>query len=122
VQINDPTMNSIKVMIDPEKNEISVHNNGSGIPIQIHKKEKIYIPSMIFGRLLTSSNYDDDEKKLTGGRNGYGAKLTNIYSKKFTVETATKADGHKFKQSWTDNMGKEGAHSVTSNPRDEEYT
>lgn len=122
MQINDPTMNSIKVMIDPEKNEISVHNNGSGIPIQIHKKEKIYIPSMIFGRLLTSSNYDDDEKKLTGGRNGYGAKLTNIYSKKFTVETATKADGHKFKQSWTDNMGKEGAHSVTSNPRDEEYT
>jgi DNA topoisomerase-2 len=26
-------------------------------------------------------------KKVTGGRNGYGAKLTNIFSKKFTVET-----------------------------------
>jgi len=115
-------MNFIKVTIDPQKNEISVHNNGSGIPIQIHKKEKIYIPSMIFGRLLTSSNYDDDEKKLTGGRNGYGAKLTNIYSKKFTVETATKTDGLKFKQSWTDSMGKEGAQSVTPNPRNEEYT
>lgn len=115
-------MNWIKVVIDSEKNEISVMNNGSGIPVQIHKKEKIYIPGMIFGRLLTSSNYDDDEKKLTGGRNGYGAKLTNIYSKKFTVETATKADGLKFKQTWTNNMGTAGEPNVTNNTRDEEFT
>jgi DNA topoisomerase-2 len=115
-------MSLIKVTIDPEKNEISVHNNGSGIPIEIHKKDNIYIPSMIFGRLLTSSNYDDDEKKLTGGRNGYGAKLTNIYSKKFTVETACKTNSKKFKQTWSENMSKEGKESVTANPRDEEFT
>ncbi len=48
----------------------------------------MYVPEMVFGHLLTSSNYDDLEKKVTGGRNGYGAKLTNIYSKKFIVETA----------------------------------
>lgn len=36
---------------------------------------------------LTSSNYDDDEKKLTGGRNGYGAKLTNIYSHEFSASS-----------------------------------
>ncbi len=30
---------------------------------------------------FTGSNFDDDEKKTTGGRNGYGAKLTNIFSK-----------------------------------------
>ena len=48
----------------------------------------MYIPEMVFGHLLTSSNYDDLEKKVTGGRNGYGAKLTNIYSKKFIIETA----------------------------------
>ena len=55
-----------------------MYNNGKGIPVEIHSKEKIWIPEMIFGHLLSSSNYDDDEKKLTGGRNGYGAKLTNI--------------------------------------------
>jgi DNA gyrase/topoisomerase IV subunit B len=33
---------------------------------------------------LTSSNYDDDQKKMTGGRNGYGAKLANIYSTEFS--------------------------------------
>ncbi len=43
---------------------------------------------MIFGELLTGSNFDDDKKKVTGGRNGFGAKLTNIYSKSFYVESA----------------------------------
>lgn len=43
---------------------------------------------MIFGHLLTSSNYDDSEKKTTGGRNGFGAKLANIFSTQFMIETA----------------------------------
>ena len=71
-------MDTVKVTVDPENNTISVYNNGRGIPIEIHSTEKVYIPELIFGHLLSSSNYDDDEKKLTGGRNGYGAKLTNI--------------------------------------------
>ena len=32
----------------------------------------MYIPELIFGNLLTGSNYDDSKKKVTGGRNGYG--------------------------------------------------
>lgn len=48
----------------------------------------MYIPEMIFGELLTGSNFNDDQKKVTGGRNGYGAKLTNIYSKSFYLESA----------------------------------
>jgi DNA topoisomerase-2 len=64
-------MDTIKVTIDREKSVISVYNNGGGIPIEIHAKEKIYVPELIFGHLLTSSNYDDKEEKITGGRNGY---------------------------------------------------
>lgn len=67
-KIRDPKMDTLEVNIDPENNTISVLNNGKGIPIEIHKKEKIYIPELIFGNLLTSSNYDDNEKKVTGGR------------------------------------------------------
>jgi DNA topoisomerase-2 len=44
------------------------------------------VSELIFGHLLTGSNYDDNIKKVTGGRNGFGAKLTNIFSKKFVVE------------------------------------
>ncbi|KAI8042943.1 hypothetical protein M5D96_004267 [Drosophila gunungcola] len=102
----DKSMNTIKVDIDPERNVVSVWNNGQGIPVTMHKEQKMYVPTMIFGHLLTSSNYNDDEKKVTGGRNGYGAKLCNIFSTSFTVETATKEYKRSFKQTWGDNMQK----------------
>ena len=115
-------MDTLKVSIDVDEGIISVYNNGRGIPIEIHSEKKIYIPEMIFGHLLTSSNYDDNEKKLTGGRNGYGAKLTNIYSTEFTVETADKKTEQKYKQTWTDNMGKAGKAKITKNSKGDEYT
>ena len=46
----------------------------------------MYVPEMIFGSLLKGSNYNNNEKKVVGGRNGYGAKLTNLFSEKFIVE------------------------------------
>lgn len=115
-------MDTIKVTIDVENNTISVQNNGKGIPIEIHSREKIYIPELIFGHLLSSSNYDDDEKKLTGGRNGYGAKLANIYSTEFTIDTADKNTSQKYVQTWTDNMSKMGKAKITKNGRGDEYT
>jgi DNA topoisomerase II len=63
-------MNPIKVNINKEEGKISIYNNGKGIPIDIHKGENVWAPELIFGHLLTSSNYDDSEKKVTGGRNG----------------------------------------------------
>ncbi|XP_059205625.1 DNA topoisomerase 2-beta isoform X1 [Centropristis striata] len=102
----DKNMSHIKINIDAESNTISIWNNGKGIPVVEHKDEKMYVPALIFGHLLTSSNYDDDEKKVTGGRNGYGAKLCNIFSTKFTVETACKEYRHSFKQTWQNNMSK----------------
>ncbi len=92
-----------------------------GIPIVEHKDEKVFVPTLIFGHLLTSSNYNDDEKKVTGGRNGYGAKLCNIFSKKFTVETSCKETKKYFKQTWTDNMNKAQDPVIKPN-KDEDFT
>ncbi|KAK7872076.1 hypothetical protein R5R35_004560 [Gryllus longicercus] len=100
----DPSMNQIRIDIDVEKNVITIFNNGQGIPVVKHKEEKMYVPTMIFGHLLTSSNYNDEEQKVTGGRNGYGAKLCNIFSTKFTVETASSEYSRAFKQTWENNM------------------
>ena len=61
--------------MDPASGRISVWNDGAGIPIQMHKEHHIYVPELIFGNLLTGSNFDDDQKKTTGGRNGFGAKV-----------------------------------------------
>ncbi|XP_066147852.1 DNA topoisomerase 2 isoform X2 [Euwallacea fornicatus] len=102
----DKNMDCIKIEIKPEENMISIWNNGQGIPVVMHKDENMYVPTMIFGHLLTSSNYNDDEDKVTGGRNGYGAKLCNIFSEKFVVETASKQFKKIFKQTWGNNMTK----------------
>jgi DNA topoisomerase-2 len=61
-----PSTTIIKINVDREENMIRVYNNGKGIPVVEHKDEKIFVPTLIFGHLLTSSNYDDDEKKVTG--------------------------------------------------------
>ncbi|XP_053400628.1 DNA topoisomerase 2-alpha-like [Mercenaria mercenaria] len=117
----DPKMNCIKIDIDPAANKIRVWNNGRGIPVVEHKEHNMYVPTMIFGHLLTSSNYDDTQKKVTGGRNGYGAKLCNIFSKKFVVETSYKEYHKGFRQTWQDNMGKTKEPSITE-AKDEDFT
>ena len=151
-------MTSIKVNIDRATGEISVENNGSGIPVEMHKTQGVYVPELIFAHLLAGSNFNDKEKKTTGGRNGgsvgcgggwgsggggggclfafslthpsilsalstpthssrrappgYGAKLCNIFSKRFTVETSHKLSGRRYTQTFTDNMGVFGEASI----------
>lgn len=100
----DPEMDKLEIDIDAASNTISVKNNGKGIPIVVHKEHGVYIPTLIFGHLLTGSNFDDDEKKTTGGRNGYGAKLANVFSTSFIVECVDVGQGLKFRQAFRDNM------------------
>ncbi|KAK8864520.1 hypothetical protein IAR55_001770 [Kwoniella newhampshirensis] len=121
-KINDPTMDQLKVTIDREKNTISVYNNGKGIPVEMHEKEGVMIPELIFGHLLAGSNFDDDQKKLTGGRNGYGAKLANIYSHEFVVETADKSTLKKYKQVFRNNMAVTEKPKITENKKGDEWT
>jgi len=102
--IRCPSQDTICVEIDSKRGCISVWNNGSGIPVQMHKEHGCYVPELIFGHLLTSDNYDDSEKKVVGGRNGYGAKLANIFSTRFVLETADSNVGKKYKQVWDANM------------------
>lgn len=115
VKQRNTSMTYLKVSIDRESGEIVVENNGKGIPVEIHEKEKIYIPELIFGHLLAGSNFDDDEKKTVGGRNGYGAKLCNVFSTQFTLECQDSTNGKRYKQTWTDNMSKMGKAKITSN-------
>lgn len=118
----DPKMDSVKVVIDVEQNLISVCNSGDGVPVEIHQEEGVYVPEMIFGHLLTSSNYNDNEKKTTGGRNGYGAKLTNIFSTEFTIETADGKRQKKYKQVFENNMGKKSEPVITKCNKSENWT
>jgi len=101
----EPKMSYIRVNINSTGCEII--NDGSWIPITINKQtdgDDMYNHTLIFGHLLSGSNYDDTEKRYTSGRNGLGAKLTNILSKKFNVTGIDPEEKLIFSQTWSNNM------------------
>lgn len=100
----DPNVKNIKVEFHRGMSEISVYNDGNGLDVEIHPVHKKYIPEMLFGELLTSTNYEKDVKRVTGGKNGYGAKLTNIFSKRFVIETVDAERKKKYVQEFEENM------------------
>ena len=95
---------------------ITVYNDGDGIDIEFDPENKMYNPELIFGNLLTSSNYDDSEEKIIGGQNGLGSKCCNIFSESFYVETVDHRRKKIYKQTFADNM------QITSPPTIERYT
>lgn len=92
---------------------ITVRNGGIPIPVEIHKEEKIYVPELIFGNLMSSSSYDKSKKRQFSSRNGFGSKLTNIFSKMFKVTVADAYNGLLYTKTWTDNMKSSTPHSIT---------
>lgn len=107
-------VSTIKVSVN-EDQSISFYNDGDGILVEYMEEHKVYPPELIFGTLLTSTNYDDNEQREWGGRNGYGAKLANIFSKRFDVETICHVHNKKYKQTFEDNMTKRGKPKITDN-------
>jgi DNA topoisomerase-2 len=93
-------MNKICIDIDEKTGETSFWNDGEFIPIEIHEEEKCYNHTLIFGTLLTGSNYDDnnDDRIDISGKNGIGIKAVNILSKKFTIEGVDPINKKYFKQ------------------------
>ena len=106
---------AISVLADKESGAIVVENNGplGGISVEQHPTEKTWNPELTFGHLLTSTNYDDGEQRVVGGRNGYGAKLANVFSKKFLITIKDHVNGHKYVQMWSDNMTKCNPPKIT---------
>jgi len=109
-----------KIEVVTGKDFVFVRNYGVSIPIKKHETERdskgvpLWIPELIFGYLLTSSNYNDEEQRVTGGRNGYGAKLANVFSSKFNIKIS---DGKKiYMQTWTDNMSKVEPPDIVTSP------
>ena len=104
----------IKVDINQETGETKIWNDGLTIPIEKNEEHKIYNPELIFGHLLTGSNYDDDESRFGSGRNGLGVKLTNVFSKLFTVRTFDPNTGKLYQKTWKENMTMSDKEKITS--------
>lgn len=116
---DDPSLkqvSKISVVLNEDIGEISVENNGEGLDVIMHKTFGMYVPQVLFGKLLTSINYDNTEERTVGGKNGYGSKITNIYSTKYTLVTVDSRRQLKYTQTWRDNM------TVVEEPIIEKYT
>lgn len=115
--VRDIGVTQMRITLNKETGEISVWNNCTdGIPIVKHQEHDTYIPSMIFGELLTGENFQDNQAKVTGGRNGFGSKLTNIYSVRFEIDCTDTRSQKRFRQLFTDNM------SVKTDPKITPYS
>jgi len=79
-------------------------NDGNGIDVEKHPEYNIWIPEMIFGHLRTSTNYDKSEKKIVGGKNGFGFKLVLIWSSYGYIETIDHIRGLKYTQEFRNNL------------------
>lgn len=107
-------MTYLEIVVNAEKGWISVANDGPCIACEKEPGTGQYRASIVFGHLLASTNHDDEQKRLTGGRNGYGIKLVNIFSKKFRVVANDQGRGKKFSQTWRNNMSVVGEPEVVA--------
>ena len=96
----------IEVYIVGNGTTFTIRNDGEPIDVAQHPEHKVWIPQMIFGELLTSTNYNKDEKKLVGGKNGYGVKLVNIFAKHMNVHVQDAGRQLSYMQTFRDNMTK----------------
>ena len=111
-QSTNPVKN---IDIDCGATLFSIKNDGEPIDVAEHPEHKTWIPQMIFGELLTSTNYDKNEKKLVGGKNGYGVKLVNIFADEMVVTVVDQPRGLKYKQTFKKNMTEVEKPTVIAN-------
>lgn len=111
-----------KIEINIKDETITVRNDGGTVPVVKHQEHGMYVPTMVFGHILTGENYNDKEERLGGGRNGWGAKLTNIFSSTFSITCVDSKNGLILTQTWKNNMGSTDGPSVKKTQLKRDYT
>ncbi|XP_015693952.2 DNA topoisomerase 2-like [Oryza brachyantha] len=106
----DPSMDALHVEIDVPERRISVYNNAQGIPVVLHKEEGVYMPEMIFAHLTSSTDTST------------GVRLANVFSTEFIIETADACRLKKYKQVFSENMGRRSEPEISDCKKGENWT
>jgi len=99
---------------------ITMINDGNGIDVA--QKDGVWIPELVFGHLRTSTNYNKDEKKIVGGKNGFGFKLVLIWSSYGRIETVDHIRGLKYIQEYKNNLDEICKPTITKCSKSKPYT
>ncbi|CAN6286583.1 unnamed protein product [Urochloa humidicola] len=111
----DPRMDFLHLEIKPIECRISIYYNGQGVPIELHPEDGAYMPEVVFGDL---SNYEE----VAGGSSSYGVRLANLFSTEFVIEIVDGRLGKKYKQIFSENMGKKSEPDITDSLRGVNWT
>jgi DNA topoisomerase-2 len=109
----EKTVKEIRVNICKDTGVVEVYNSGEGIEVEKHTEHKVFIPELVFGNMLTSTNYENDADRTIGGQNGIGAKACNIYSKSFIIETVDSKKKKHYIQEFSNNMSDKSVPIIT---------
>lgn len=116
-----PGVSEIKIYYDKETGRITIFNNGPGFDIYYDDEEKMYSVELALTEVRTSETYEI-EKRITGGKHGYGVKLAVIFSKTFTIETVDPIRQIKYTQTYENNLSKKIKPKIVKNYVGESYT
>lgn len=108
----------ISVTFDKKTREISVHDNGRGLPINFREELKKWTPEIIYTQLRSGSNFDDDTKGQVIGQNGVGSSVTCIFSSSFSIDTANGVK--RYRQTYEGSLSKIGTPKISD--CDKNYT
>jgi len=110
---NTKLVSNIDVSVCPTTGMITMKNDGNGIDVEKHEEYGIWIPELIFGHLRSSSNFNKNEKKIVGGKNGFGVKLIFIWSTYGKIETVDHIRNLKYTQEFRDNLSSISPPTIT---------
>ncbi|QLA10674.1 DNA topoisomerase II large subunit [Shewanella phage Thanatos-2] len=129
IRTNFKFANKISVVIDGPK--ITVTDNGRGIPqddVVMPDGSILPGPFAAWTSTKTGGNFGDDSERKTGGKNGVGSSLTNIFSSLFigitcdgTTELTVNCSNGTDNKSWSKKPGKVKGTSVSFIPEFEYF-